>query len=366
MDKKEQLILLLNYLFFDRQKLIRPVLGVFASIEEFRQGYKAFFAKANISMGAKEGYQKKIDVFKIDNYLCRLEKQKIQYLFSHSPAYPEKLRQLADFPEVVFYKGDITLLKTKIFGVVGSRQATNYGIKVTEHLVEGVVPYFNVCSGLARGIDAVVHKTALKSKNPTIAVVATGLDIIYPTSNTDLFYEIEKNGLILTENPPGTEPFGYRFPQRNRIIAALSKGVLVTEAAERSGSLITAHLAAELGRDVFAVPGSIFSYLSKGPHKLIQEGAKLVNKADDIINEYKDFQNLLFQFKEQKQTIKREFEIPDSEKIITKALEIQPLDLDELVLKTKKTVPFLLEKLTLLELKDIVVKNTDCKYELML
>ncbi|HTH94492.1 MAG TPA: DNA-processing protein DprA [Rhodocyclaceae bacterium] len=203
-------------------------------------------------------------------------------------AYPQALLTSNDPPPLLYAKGRVELLQQTMLSVVGSRNATRQGELDAEafatHLSHAGLA---VVSGLALGIDAAAHRGGLKGKGSTIAVIGTGIDRIYPARNADLARHIAEQGVILSEFPLGTGPLAHNFPRRNRIIAGLGLGCLVIEAAERSGSLITARLAAEAGREVFAIPGSIHSALARGCHKLIRQGAKLVESAEDILEELK-------------------------------------------------------------------------------
>lgn len=201
-------------------------------------------------------------------------------------AYPRTLLELPDPPPVLFAIGRIELLARTSIAIVGSRQATAQGADDARAFAHTLAEAgLTVVSGLAHGIDAAAHRGALGTDASTIAVMGTGPDRVYPASQRDLAHAIAERGLIVTQFAPGTPPLKGNFPQRNRIISGLAQGVLVVEAAPMSGSLITARLAAEQGRDVFAIPGSIHSPLSKGPHKLIRDGAKLVETAQDVLAE---------------------------------------------------------------------------------
>lgn len=204
-----------------------------------------------------------------------------------SESYSEWLQEIPDAPELLYVDGNIELLKQPAFSLVGTRTPTQYGRQLArqfgkELAEKGLV----VVSGMARGIDGEAHTGALEAKGGTIAVLGCGIDWVYPTENRQLAIMIRKHGLLLSEYPPGTRPQRGFFPERNRIISGLAHGILVVEAAARSGSLITADLAIEQGRDVFAVPGSIHSPKSAGCHWLIQQGAKLVQHVHDIVFEY--------------------------------------------------------------------------------
>jgi DNA processing protein len=201
-------------------------------------------------------------------------------------AYPQRLLHLADPPPVLFLRGNPAWLSTPSIAVVGSRNATPGGIDNAERFSAALsAKGYTIVSGLALGIDAAAHRGGLSARGSTVAVMGTGIDMIYPKRNEVIARQIEEGGALVTEFPPGTAPLPGNFPRRNRIIAGLSRGVLVVEAALASGSLITARLAAEIGRDVFAIPGSIHSTVSKGCHSLIKQGAKLVESAEDVLEE---------------------------------------------------------------------------------
>ena len=198
--------------------------------------------------------------------------------------YPEKLRQLPDPPPVLYTEGNVALLEQTAVAIVGSRSATTYGLRTARCLGRDLSLHdITVVSGLALGIDTEAHRGALAGSGATIGVLGCGLDVIYPRQNKQLFDRLRKSGLLVTEYPLGTKPEGFRFPARNRIIAGLSNGVMVVEAAMKSGSLITAQMSLDFGREVFAVPGQIDSFKSEGTHHLIRQGAQLVRGVGDIL-----------------------------------------------------------------------------------
>jgi DNA processing protein len=200
--------------------------------------------------------------------------------------YPARLRAIADPPPFLYVKGEIRAEDDKAVAVVGSRSASDYGRRVARDLCRGLAALgFTVVSGLARGIDGVAHETALSSGGRTIAVLGSGVDRPYPPEHGGLYQRISENGAVVSELPVGTRPMAFNFPSRNRLISGLSLGVVVVEATEKSGSLITAALAAEQGREVFAVPGLVGSSRSRGAHRLIRQGAKLVESVEDIVEE---------------------------------------------------------------------------------
>lgn len=201
-------------------------------------------------------------------------------------AYPQRLLDAPDPPTVLYVKGRTELLNAPALAIVGSRNATPQGESNAEAFAAALADAgLTIVSGLALGIDAAAHRGGLRGKGSTIAVIGTGIDRVYPARNQSLARDIAEHGAIVSEFPLGTPALRENFPRRNRIISGLARGCLVVEAAERSGSLITARLAGEQGRDVFAIPGSIHSPLSKGCHKLIRQGAKLVDDARDILDE---------------------------------------------------------------------------------
>lgn len=201
------------------------------------------------------------------------------------PQYPEVLREIFDPPDHLYVDGRIPV--GPMIAIVGSRRATPYGERTARRLARelsdrGVI----VVSGLARGVDGAAHRGALEGSSPTVAVLATGLDEIYPPEHAGLAREIALDGAVVTEAEPGTQPLPGRFPHRNRIISGMSLGVIVVEAAERSGALITARMAMEANREVFCVPGSIENPVAIGPHRLIKDGAKLLQTIEDVLEEF--------------------------------------------------------------------------------
>jgi DNA processing protein len=202
------------------------------------------------------------------------------------PGYPQQLLTTPDPPTLLYAKGRIELLGLPAVAIVGSRNATPQGAANAEAFARVLSESgLAIVSGMALGIDAAAHRGALAAQGATIAVIGTGADRVYPARNRELALRIAAQGVIVSEFALGTPALAGNFPRRNRVISGLARGVLVVEAAERSGSLITARLAAEQGRDVFAIPGSIHSPLSKGCHRLIKDGAKLVDDARDILEE---------------------------------------------------------------------------------
>ncbi|MEO1766527.1 DNA-processing protein DprA [Thiobacter aerophilum] len=248
------------------------------------------------------------------------------------PAYPRCLLEIADPPPLLYLKGDPAWLGRPGFAIVGSRHATVQGRRDAMAFAEALSRAgLCIVSGLAVGVDAAAHEGGLAGGGGSIAVVGTGLDIVYPAANRALAHRLAQEGLLLSEFPLGTPPRAQHFPRRNRLISGLSRGVLVVEAAPRSGSLITARLAAEQGREVFAVPGSIHSPLSKGCHRLIKEGAKLVETAQDVVDELGVGASAAFPESATQRAVSQEAER------CLRALGHAPLGLDGLVARTGLT-----------------------------
>jgi DNA processing protein len=223
---------------------------------------------------------------KIDRELDELERQKVGVLTLTDPLYPFLLAKIHDPPPYLYYKGTPSFQDGRSLAVVGSRLASPYGIKMTERLAWGLSQKgLTIVSGMARGIDTAAHQGALMAQGRTVAVLGSGLDVVYPQENKKLLERIVELGTVYSEFPLDTLPERQNFPIRNRIISGMSLGVVIVEATLRSGSLITARLALEQGREVFAVPGNVESFKSSGTHSLIKQGAKLVEHAQDILEE---------------------------------------------------------------------------------
>ena len=211
------------------------------------------------------------------------------FITINDDVYPECLKEISNPPLKLYYKGNLDLLKDeRLIAVVGTRNPSSYGKLCCEYMVKKMTSAnITIVSGFAKGIDSIAHKTSLLAGGKTIAVIASGLDIVYPASNLSLYREIEEKGLILSEYEAGVKPFKFNFPQRNRIIAGLSKGTIVVESKDRGGSLITADLALEFNRDVYAVPGDVFSEYSKGCNNLIRDSkAKSLSNINELLDDY--------------------------------------------------------------------------------
>jgi len=216
----------------------------------------------------------------------KLREKGVRVISLEEPAYPPCLRHIYDPPRVIYIKGKPEVLHHPMFAVVGARRASYYGQKVAAKIA-GELSLTGLCivSGMARGIDTAAHMGALKESGNTVAVLGCGVDVVYPRENRKLMAQIIEKGAVISEFPPGTSPAAGNFPQRNRVISGLCRGVLVIEAGDKSGSLITVDFALEQGREVFAVPGQVTNPLNRGAHRLIKQGARLVEEAADILEE---------------------------------------------------------------------------------
>lgn len=223
----------------------------------------------------------------IKKYEAYILKNDISLINITDENYPENLRNIYAPPITLYTKGDLNLLKTTGIAVVGCRLPSEYGKIVSRKLSEEIASKgFTIISGLASGIDSIAHKSALKSCGKTIAVLGSGIDIVYPSENRELYVEIAEKGLIISEYIVGTPPNAENFPQRNRIISALSDGVLVIEAKKKSGTMITTDYALEQGKELYVIPGNITSSTSEGTNNLIKEGAKMVTSINDILEDF--------------------------------------------------------------------------------
>jgi DNA processing protein len=269
-------------------KHMRALIEVFGTAEDVWKASDGEIVESHLLKGKTEAsflaYRKETDPEEIGEKLYRLQ---IRCVTWEDDLYPSLLQTTANPPAVLFYKGNDPAFE-KTVAIVGSRKATPYGVQTAERVACGLSENgVTVISGGARGIDSAAHEGALRGESPTVVALACGLDHVYPPENKNLFQKIIDNGgTIISEYPPGTPPLGRQFPARNRIIAGMSRGILVVEAAERSGALITADFALEEGRDVFSVPGNIWLDSSRGTNHLIRSGAICCTSYEDILSEY--------------------------------------------------------------------------------
>jgi DNA processing protein len=285
----------------------------------------------------------------LDGLIRSIETNNIEYVTIKSTGYPHNLKNIYDPPPVLYYKGKLSQEGYNTIAIVGSRHTTAYGRRVAIELSQQLsMNKFVIVSGMARGIDTLAHKGVLDVDGVTIAVLGSGLDIIYPPENSGLAKAITEKGALVSEYCPGTEPSGGNFPARNRIISGLSDGVLVIEAGKRSGSLITCDFALEQGREIFAVPGPITSSLSKGTNNLIREGARLVQDIDDILEEF----GIGRIYTSRQQSMNNVFD--DDERIILQQIEENGTPIDQIIANIQMPVGKINYTLSLLEIKGII------------
>ena len=306
--------------------------------------------------GIKNNVMEKIIKNRNENYINILfntiEGNNIETITILDKNYPESLYHIYDSPKVLYKKGDIHENDRIAIGIVGSRKSTQYGQWATEKFARELVKMdVTIVSGLALGIDSIAHRAALEAGGRTIAVLGNGLDIVYPKKNRTLYEEIPKSGAILTEYPLGIQPLAYNFPQRNRIISGLSLGIIVIEAKEKSGSLITAYHALEQGKEVFALPGNINSLFSKGTNKLIKDGAKILMDVEDIIEEVYELQQKI---KEKKVDEIDYSDLSPLEIEILDTIKDGPIHGDMIAANTGINISTINGILTILELKGLI------------
>lgn len=302
------------------------------------------------------------DLRAVDRELTAIERLPIRVLTILDPDYPARLKTIHDPPPVLSASGSFDESDHHAVAVVGTRDATPAGLAVAERLSRGLAEVgFTVVSGLARGIDGAAHRGALEAGGRTIAVLGCGIDRTYPAMHRSLRKKVEERGAVLSELPPGAQAHPYHFPKRNRIISGLSLGVIVVEAAPQSGSLITARLAAEQGREVFAVPGPVLSEQSRGTNGLIKQGAKLVETVEDILDELtaQCEPSFLTRMQDRLASSMRPVQsgmtpLEGDEARLYAALSAEPIHIDELIAKTGLPAASVSSLLLALELKGAV------------
>ncbi len=287
--------------------------------------------------------------FDEDRFLRYLESINAVALFQGEKGYPQSLSVLEDAPLVLFCRGDVSLLEGENVAVVGTRAPTRYGRDVTELFAKELVGVgFTVVSGLARGVDAIAHRTALDNDGKTIAVLGCGVDKVYPAENKELYDRIAEKGLLVSEFFPGSEPLAFHFPIRNRVISALSKGILVTEAGAKSGTLITVTDALEQGKDVFIVPGNIFSNASKGANEMLHNPQCMIaTDPSDVLS---------FYGKNAEKTEPDPHQLTTEEVLIYSALQDEDKHFEQLLEITGLSMGDLMATLTKLEVLGVIKK----------
>ncbi len=331
----------------------------FGSLENAWKATRADLKQAGLdsnSINAITACQPKIS---LEAEMEKLDRYGIKVLTWHDPDYPSRLKEIYDYPPILYIRGSLLPEDEWCLAVVGTRRATVYGRQVTEEIVADLAQSkITIVSGLAKGIDTVAHHTALEAGGRTISVFACGLDIVYPSENASLARSIIQQGALISEYPLGIKPRADNFPRRNRIMSGLSLGVLVTEAGETSGAMITARLALEQNREVFAIPGSILSPASSGTNRLIQEGAKLVRNHTDILEE------LNLTAVAHQMEIREVIPASDTESLLLKQLRAEPTHIDEVCRSSGLPISTVSSTLAMMELKGMVKQVGTMSYVL--
>lgn len=311
-----------------------------------------------LQLGFNEAQAEQIlqpDQRRIEQQLRWLDKSERHHIvhYDHHD-YPQLLRQLSNPPLILYGCGNWSLVHQPQIGIVGSRNASRYGLNNAFCFAKDLAEQgLTITSGMAIGIDASAHRGALEANGHTIAVLGTGVDKIYPPRNDALYHQISQQGLLLSEFEPGTQVRAYFFPRRNRIISGLSKGIIVIEGAPNSGSLITARYAMEQNREVFAIPGSIHEVRSKGCHRLIKQGAKLIETTQDILDELQiELKQTNFVFDDKKDEKNDDETFTSQELLVNLGNEV--ISVDELVELTEQPIDMVLSQLLDLELRGLV------------
>ncbi len=322
----------------------------------FRSGLSDLFTVPGMTKARAENIRSFSLWDDVEKQVRVMEQRGISALCYGDVSYPEVLKEIPDAPVVIYIKGEYQTTDRFGIAVVGSRKYTSYGETVTQKISGELAALgFTIISGMARGIDTFAHRSSIASGGRTIAVLGSGLDVYYPAENKSLMTKIASSGCVLSEFPPGTQPNRENFPRRNRLISGLSLGVLVVEAEEGSGSLITASCALEQNREVFAVPGNITSRNSAGTNNLIREGARMVLKAGDIVEELAPVLKGFI-----RSETKLAVELSAEEQGLCACLSREPVHIDHISRESRLPVQKILNLLLSLELKG-VVRQSDGK-----
>jgi DNA processing protein len=321
----------------------------FGSLEDAWRADPAELKRAGLDSRAVRAITATRPKLSLEAEMEKLKRYGVKVFRHNDPEYPARLKEIYDYPPVLYVRGSLLPEDEWCLAVVGTRRATVYGRQVTEELVTDLArSRITVVSGLARGIDSIAHDSALEAGGRSIAVFGCGLDMVYPSENAALARRIMEQGALVSEYPLGTKPRAENFPRRNRIMSGLSLGVLVIEASKTSGAMITARLALEQNREVFAIPGSILAPQSSGTNYLIQEGAKLVQDYTDILEE------LNLTTVAQQMEIKEVIPASDIETQLLKQLGAEPAHIDEVCRHVKLPVSQVSSTLAMMELKGLV------------
>ncbi len=347
---------------FNLVKGIGPVrlatlINVFGDVKTAWLASEAQLQEAGLSEKLATRLLKVRQTVSLDELWQKIQTQGFSVLTWDDEAYPSRLREIHRSPPVLYVRGELQIEDEWAVAIVGTRHFTSYGQQVTEKIAATLARNgVTIISGLARGIDGIAHRAALEAGGRTLAVLGSGVDNIYPPDHRNLAQKIIEQGAIISDYPLGTPPDGSNFPPRNRIISGLSKAVIVIEAGQRSGALITASYATEQGREVFAVPGGIFAPKSKGPNRLIKSGAHPLLDSQDVL----ELLNMT-QISEQK-AARNILPSNSTEAKLFQALGLEPLHVDDISSQSNLPVEEVTSTLALMELKGMVRKVAGMKY----
>ena len=329
----------------DKKRKLREVYGdgkTIYYIEETRLKKQTFLSEQDV-----EAIRKAKNAADVERKWKKMEEKHIKFIPCFSEEYPEKLKVIADPPYALYVLGRLPDENKKSAAIVGARNCTSYGEQMALQYGQSLGNAgVQVISGMARGIDGAGQRGALNGGGTTFAILGCGVDVCYPRENIGLYMDIQTKGGIISEFPPGTEPFAWNFPKRNRIISGLSDWILVMEAKEKSGSLITADLALDQGKDVYALPGPVTSALSQGCHRLIRQGAGILITPEELMDEWNLGRTQIGQ-----KIDKNEKMLESPERMVYSCLDLFPKGIDELMKETSLSVSELMERLITLELK---------------
>ena len=349
-------LLILNKAFYANPVALKYIMSHYSSLEALKADSENLLQQFRLSK--KKYINDSLFHYDPKQDSDYLKKENIKLLSFQESNYPSRLLEISDAPPILFYKGNIACLKKDSIAIIGPRKATDYGKTVAKQFTKALARHFCICSGFAKGIDYIAHKTTCDQNKETIAVLGAGFATVYPTHYHSLSKDIlNNNGLILTEVPLFAPSLPFHFRHRNRIISGLSKGVLICEAATKSGTLVTAQCALDQNRENFSVPGSIFSNESEGTLSLIQQGAKCTLKPKDIYDELNIFypeDNSLFDQEPVQPAL--ESNLSETEHIIVDILKT-PHNIDDVVSASKLPLSQVLHSITMLELKNVITQK---------
>jgi DNA processing protein len=342
---------------------VRALLDHFGDLAAAWRAPQAALSQAGLDRRAIESLEAVRAAIDLERALAELEQNGIQTLCWEDEDYPRRLREIDHPPPLLYLRGALTESDDWAVAIVGTRRATAYGKDATHELASVLASAgVTIVSGFARGIDAAAHVAALEAGGRTIAVLGSGLDKLYPPEHAALAERVRAHGAVVTDYAPGTPPEASNFPPRNRIISGLSLGVIVVEAGEGSGALITTQFAVEQGREVFAVPGNIFNRGSRGPNTLIQQGAKVVLTAEDVLEELN--LKMAAQHAQARAQLSLFAGADETERLLLAHLSAEPLHADELSVLAGMPIALVSSALAMMELKGMARQAGGMKYVL--